>query len=208
MTGDPATTTATRLVLASGSERRRRILESLGVAFRQVVTDVDETPAPGEKPAQCAARLAAAKAEAAAARGPGVYLAADTIVVLDGEIIGKPRDPAHAIEILKRLSGRCHHVVTAVTMLDVPSGRRRDAVEESRVQIKALADDDIRAYVASGEPMDKAGAYAIQERGERFVERVDGSHSNVVGLPIERVLPLLAEFGIAVPRTAKGSERP
>jgi nucleoside triphosphate pyrophosphatase len=202
----PSTSAAPRLVLASGSARRVNLLRSIGVPFRQLVPDVDESPRPGETAERCAARLAAAKAQAAAASGPGVYLAADTLVVLDGETIGKPRDPAHAIEILGRLSGRPHVVVTAVTMLDVPSGRRRDALETSRVWIKSLDPRDVESWVASGEAMDKAGAYAIQTHGDRFVERVEGSFTNVVGLPMERVVPLLVEFGISVPRSSAAEE--
>ena len=183
-------------MLASGSERRVKLLKSLGVSFRQVVPDVDETPKPGESAEACASRLARAKAHAAATAGPGLYLAADTLVCLDGEIVGKPRDLDHAAQILRRLSGRRHRVVTADTLLEKPSGRERETVEVSEVEIRVLSEEQIRAYVATGEAMGKAGAYAIQERGDRFVKRIDGSYTNVVGLPIERVTPMLAEFGV------------
>ncbi len=192
------------LVLASGSPRRRRVLESLGIAFRLVVPEIDETPLAGESPEACCLRLARAKAEAASARGPSpaVYLAADTLVTLEGSIIGKPSDPEDALSILRRLSGVRHRVVSAVSVLEMPSGRERSEVETSEVEMRRLSEAEMREYVASGEPMGRAGAYSVEDGGARFVTRVEGSFSNVVGLPVERVKRLLEEFGVRVSRSA------
>ena len=180
-----------RLLLASASPRRAEILEALGIPFTVAPTDVDETVAPGESGRDAALRLAAEKAAAAAARHPEDWvLAADTLVLLDGAILGKPRDDAEAREMLRRLSGREHRVVTAVRLTKA-AGPELDAVEESRVRIAPLDEDEIRWYVATGEPRDKAGAYAVQGLGARFVESVEGSFSNVMGLPARSVYDLL-----------------
>jgi septum formation protein len=180
-----------RLLLASASPRRAEILEALGIPFTVTPTDVDETVAPGESGREAALRLAAEKAAAAAARHPEDWvLAADTLVLLDGAILGKPRDDAEAREMLRRLSGREHRVVTAVRLTRA-AGPELEAVEESRVRIAPLDEDEIRWYVATGEPRDKAGAYAVQGLGARFVESVEGSFSNVMGLPARSVYDLL-----------------
>jgi septum formation protein len=181
----------TRLILASASPRRAEILEALGIPFTVTPTDVDETVAPGESGREAALRLAGEKAAAAAALHPEDWvLAADTLVLLDGAILGKPRDDAEAREMLRRLSGREHRVVTAVRLTKA-AGPELDAVEESRVRIARLDEDEIRWYVATGEPRDKAGAYAVQGLGARFVESVEGSFSNVMGLPARSVYDLL-----------------
>jgi septum formation protein len=190
-----------RLVLASASPRRRELLASLGLEFEVRPVDLDETPRPGEAPEAYVARLAREKAAAAlqlGGRGPGeLVLAADTVVVLDGELLGKPADPAEARAMLRRLAGREHTVHTGVELAeDTGSGvRRAAAVATSRVRIAALDDPTIAWYVATGEPLDKAGAYAIQDLGALFVEAVDGNYTNVVGLPVPTVWRLFRELG-------------
>jgi septum formation protein len=183
----------TRLVLASSSPRRAEILTALGIPFLVTPADVDETVAPGESGLQAAVRLAREKAAVGAARRPDDWvLAADTLVLLDGSILGKPSDDAEARDMLRMLSGREHRVVTAVRLAR-GSGSGQDAVEESRVRIAALDDEEIRWYVSTGEPRDKAGAYAVQGLGARFIESVEGSFTNVMGLPARTVYRLLRE---------------
>ena len=179
-----------RFVLASASPRRRELLSLAGFAFDVDVADVDERRRENEPPAAYAARVAIAKAEAVAARRPGrVVLAADTIVLVDDLMMGKPTDAEDARRMLTTLSGRSHEVLTAVAM--AADGRIETRVERTTVWFRLLAPDEIDDYVASGEPMDKAGAYAIQGRASRFIPRIDGSYTNVVGLPIEIVDTLL-----------------
>lgn len=191
------------LVLASSSPRRRRLLRELGVAFSVRVPDVDERPRPDERPGPHVRRLAVAKAWAVA-RGLGLgsgarwVLGADTVVAVDGEILGKPRDARHAREMLGRLAGRTHEVLTGLALVPVAGGRPRTAVVRSRVAMKPFDAEAIARYVAGGEPLDKAGAYAVQGRGRRLVTAVSGSLTNVVGLPLERLEGLLRAGGIAV----------
>ena len=178
-----------RLILASGSPRRAELLTAAGIAFIVQAADIDETPRPGEAAPDYALRLAREKA--AGVRGP-LVLAADTIVVLDGEIMGKPVDAADAIRMLQALSGREHDVITAVCL------RRGDLelfhAETTRVRFVRLSQAEVEEYVASGDPMDKAGAYGIQGLASRYVDRIDGSYSNVVGLPMALVYRLLREI--------------
>ena len=178
-----------RLILASGSPRRAELLTAAGIAFIVQAADIDETPRPGEAAPDYALRLAREKA--AGVGGP-LVLAADTIVVLDGEIMGKPVDAADAIRMLQALSGREHDVITAVCL------RRGDLelfhAETTRVRFVPLSQAEVEEYVASGEPMDKAGAYGIQGLASRYVDRIDGSYSNVVGLPMALVYRLLREI--------------
>lgn len=182
-----------RLLLASTSPRRAEILGTLGIPFDLAAADVDETVLPGESGRDAAERLARVKATAAASQNPGAWvLAADTLVLIDGAVLGKPRDDAHAAEMLRRLSGREHVVVTAVSLLR-DAGPPTATVEESRVRIAPLDEEEIRWYVGTGEPRDKAGAYAVQGLGARFVEAVNGSFSNVMGLPARSVYRLLRE---------------
>jgi septum formation protein len=179
------------LVLASASPRRAEILTALGIPFRVVPSEVDETLAPGESGVAAATRLAAEKAAASAAKCPDDWvLAADTLVLLDHAILGKPQDGPEAGEMLRRLSGREHRVVTAVHLTKV-SGPRFATVEESRVRIARLDPEEILWYVSTGDPLDKAGAYAVQGLGARFVESVEGSFTNVMGLPARSVYRLL-----------------
>jgi septum formation protein len=165
----------------------------LGVRFTVRAVDLDETPRPGEDPRAYVLRLAREKAAARAEPGE-LVLAADTTVVLDGEILGKPEDPDDARRMLRSLSGREHQVFTGIALEEPGRGSTSD-VEESRVRIAPLTDEEIAWYVGTGEPMDKAGAYAIQGLGSLFVEAVDGNPSNVVGLPVPAVYRLFARLG-------------
>ena len=196
------------IVLASSSPRRRRLLRELGVAFSVRVPDVDERPLSGERPGPHVRRLALAKARAVA-RGlaPGCaaqwVVGADTVVALGGTILGKPRDAANAARMLSLLSGRTHDVFTGVALVPAVGGRARVAVVRSRVTMKPFDAATIRRYVAGGEPLDKAGAYAVQGRGRQLVASVGGSLTNVIGLPLERLGRLLASCGITT--TPKGA---
>lgn len=183
------------LVLASASPRRLELLSAFNLQLQVDPVDIDERPAPGEQPAAMAQRLAGEKAAAAARRHPGrVVLAADTVVTVDGSILGKPADAAEAAAMLRRLSGREHEVYTAVAAQrdDVAAAR----LSRSEVEFRALGDAEVAAYVASGEPLDKAGAYGIQGRAAVFITRLSGSYSGVVGLPLAETHDLLREFGI------------
>ena len=182
-----------KLVLASTSPRRAEVLTSLGISFVVDPSDVDEGIRPGESGESAASRLAADKAALVASRRPQSWvLAADTLVLLDGAILGKPRDDAEAAEMLGKLAGREHRVVTAVRLRrgDDPG---REIIELSGVRISPLSPEEIRWYVATGEPRDKAGAYAVQGLGARFIEAVHGSYTNVMGLPARAVYLLLRE---------------
>jgi septum formation protein len=182
------------LVLASGSPRRRQLLEMLRIPFRVVAPEVDEHVRPGEPPEQYVRRLARAKAEAVAARAPDdLVLAADTTVVLHGEIFGKPESLADAVAMLSRLQGRTHEVMTAVAVARDDALER--ALDVSRVTFRAADRATLEAYVATGEPLDKAGAYAIQGLGAPLIERVEGDFFGVMGLPLRLALDLLARFG-------------
>jgi len=182
-----------RLVLASASPRRAEILRSLGLPFVVVPTDVPEEPLAGETAATTARRLAAEKASRAAARSPESWvLAADTLVFLDGETLGKPRDDRDAAAMLGRLAGREHGVVTAVHLRrGVEPGR--GIAETSRVRFGPMSAAEILWYVGTGEPRDKAGAYGVQGLGARFIEEVRGSFTNVMGLPARAVYLLLRD---------------
>jgi septum formation protein len=183
------------IVLASASPRRRQLLEMLGIAFRVVAPEVDESRAPAELPEGYVTRLAREKAASVAAREPGaVVLAADTTVVMRGDIFGKPETPVEAAAMLRRLEGRKHQVMTAVAV--ARDGRVEHALDVTDVTFRQLADDQIAAYVATGEPLDKAGAYAIQGRGAALVEGIRGDFFGVMGLPLGLALDLLARFGV------------
>lgn len=182
------------LILASASARRAELLQAAAIPFEVVAANVDETLLGGEAPDAYVGRLAVAKAAAVQARFPDrTILAADTTVVIDGEVLGKPLDAPDATRMLTRLSGMRHTVLTGVAL--VGPGSRQVAVEATEVWFAPLTTAEIAAYVESGEPMDKAGAYGVQGRASRFVERIDGMYSNVVGLPIARVYRMLAAAG-------------
>jgi len=184
------------IVLASGSPRRKQLLEMLRIPFRVIPPEVDEHVLPGEAPDRYVTRLSRAKAEAVIARAPGdVVLAADTTVVLDGTIFEKPVSPAHAVEMLSRLQGRTHEVMTAVAV--ARDGDVAQALDVSRVTFRPAERATLEAYVATGEPLDKAGAYAIQGLGAPLIERVEGDFFGVMGLPLRLALDLLERFGVA-----------
>jgi septum formation protein len=183
-----------RLILASASPRRAELLAAAGFDFDVVPVDVDETPRPDEVPRDYALRVARAKAEAIGDPQAGrVVLAADTIVVAGDRLMGKPRNPQDADSMLRSLSGRVHEVLTAVVIQR--NGDQRTALETTRVHFQALSEAEIDWYVKSGEPNGKAGGYGIQGRAARFIDRIEGSWSNVVGLPISTVYRLLNELG-------------
>jgi septum formation protein len=186
------------VVLASASPRRRELLRSLCPDFIVMPSEIEETLPPGP-PAAAAERLALDKARAVAARvGAGVVLGADTIVVVGGEVLGKPATVEDARRMLKQLRARQHEVITGVAVVEAPSGRSETTAVVSRVRMADYGETDIEAYLASGEPFDKAGAYAIQGRGSALVAGLDGSFTNVVGLPLAETARLLGAFGVAV----------
>lgn len=187
------------LYLASGSPRRRELLTQIGVPFVALSAAIDETPQPGEAPADYVARLALGKARAGFASlpadgRPAVVLGADTAVIIDGRILGKPVDQADALGMLASLSGREHLVLTAVALFD---GTHSEVVNVgTQVGFRVIAASEAQAYWASGEPVDKAGGYAIQGRGAVFVASLQGSYSAVVGLPLCETAALLGRFGV------------
>jgi len=183
------------LYLASQSPRRRQLLEQIGVAFTPIDVDVPEQRAPGEAPLAYVSRVARDKAQAGRAGLPhdALVLSADTEVVLDEEVFGKPADAADATAMLRRLSGRTHETISVVWA--VQGERAESASSISRVRFAALSDADIAAYVASGEPFGRAGAYAIQGLGATLIEHLDGSYTGVMGLPVFETARLLRRFG-------------
>ena len=184
----------TRLVLASASPRRAALLREAGWPFEVAPVDLDETLRPGETAQAYVERLAQAKAAAAASKDPeAVVLGADTTVVVQGQVLGKPVDSADAARMLRLLSGRTHDVLTGICLRK--GLRSLVHVESSRVRIAALSDAEIEWYIGTGEPFDKAGGYAVQGLASRFIEAVDGSYSNVVGLPVASVNSLLKQLG-------------
>lgn len=183
-----------RLILASASPRRAELLEAAGIPFTTIATTVDERFRAGEPPEQAVARLAETKANVvAAAHADAVVLGADTTVVIGGEPLGKPSDPEDAARMMRKISGRDHHVFTGICLSY--QGRRLVHVESTRVRMASLDEAEIAWYVATAEPYDKAGGYAVQGLASRFIAAVDGSYSNVVGLPISCVYQLLKELG-------------
>ncbi len=187
--------TAPRVILASASPRRRELLALIGISHEVMPADVDETQLAEERPAVYAERLARAKAHKLAEAHPdAVVIGADTIVVVDGAVLGKPTDPADAARMLRILSGRSHFVQTAVAVARGP--RMESAVETVGVTFRVLSDHEIRAYVATGEPLDKAGAYGIQGYGATIIERVDGDFFSVMGLGLHRLVVLLSRVGV------------
>jgi septum formation protein len=185
------------LILASSSPRRRELLDQIGVTYRVQPVEVDETPREGESPEAFARRMALEKARAGwKAQGSGLpVLGADTVVTLDGVILGKPADRAEALHMLGRLSGSTHRVLSAVALKH--GGREAVRLSETRVRFRTLAPEEVAAYWDSGEPADKAGAYGVQGLGALFVEHLEGSYTGVVGLPLYETGQLLEAFGIA-----------
>jgi septum formation protein len=189
-----------KLVLASNSPRRRELLTNSGLSFTSDPADVDESVLPGEEPGVYAVRLALAKAVKTSYRHKdGVVLGADTIVVVDGEILGKPASPDDARRMIASIAGREHEVLTGVALVDIAPGRRVTGLESTRVRLRGLSAREMDAYVATGEPLDKAGGYGIQGRAAFFVTGITGCYFNVAGLPLARLAALAVELGRPLP---------
>jgi septum formation protein len=188
-----------KLILASSSPRRAELLRDASIAFEVWTPQVDEARRPGESVEALVARLAEVKARGAAEsvrkKNSAIVIGADTAVELNGELFGKPRDAAHAREILAALSGHTHHVLTGICVLRLPDGVMKSAVETTAVTFVPLDANEIAAYVASGEPFGKAGGYAIQGRAGQYIPRIEGCYFNVVGLPLARLRALLRDLG-------------
>jgi len=183
------------LVLASASPRRQELLRNAGITFEVQPADIPEDPLPGEAAKDCAERLAREKALAVARQRPhDSVLGADTVVVVDGQFLGKPSDAADAARMLRMLSGRDHQVITGVCL--VVSGQPSVASETTLVTVSEITDEDIADYVADGEPTDKAGSYAIQGIASRWITRIEGDYSNVVGLPVALVWRMLRQAAL------------
>ena len=188
-----------KIVLASKSPRRREILETMGVEFETDVADVDESVSDELSPVEAVCEISQRKAKAVSERHADdeIVISADTVVVIDGRIIGKPKDTDDAFNILKSLSGRTHEVYTGFTVCG--KGVSKTDFEVTKVHFKNLCDEDIKRYIETGEPMDKAGAYGIQQKGNLFVEYIHGDYYNVVGFPISKICVTIKElFGINI----------
>lgn len=187
------------LILASSSPRRKELLQTLGLSFSIQSSDVDETTNPGMQPQEIVEELALRKArKIASGLTEGVVLGSDTIVVLDGEILGKPVDDEDAYRMLHALQGCEHTVYSGIALIDAESGQSEVTHSRTQVRIRPLAPDEIRAYIATREPMDKAGSYAIQGIGATLVEGIEGDYFTVVGLPLRLTASMLSRFGIQV----------
>jgi len=190
---------AIKLILASGSPRRAEILTAAKISFEVLAPDVDESRLPGESPSELVERLAREKAHTVAHNtnsfGPRLILGADTVVVCDDEILGKPANAADARRMLQKLSGRDHRVITGFAVVRTVDGAIRGGHESTRVWFSPITESQIDSYVASGEPLDKAGAYAIQGIAGRYIPKVEGCYFNIVGLPLARVWQALTELG-------------
>jgi septum formation protein len=181
-----------KLILASASPRRAEILRTVGWPFERLAVDIDESRHAGEEAVRYVERVARAKAEAAAPRIPGAtVLGADTVVVIENEILGKPLDDEDARRMLRLLRDRWHQVLTGVALVNGETGSSKVAHEVTEVRFAAMSEDEVSWYVATGEPKDKAGAYAIQGQGARFVKEIRGDYSNIVGLPVRLVYELV-----------------
>lgn len=188
------------IILASASPRRSELLRQVGIDFIAMPADVDEAYRGGETPSEHALRLAAEKALSVAGQvDEGIVIGADTVVIIDGRVLGKPVDRENAVAMLRTLAGRRHQVMTGMAVLGRPSGKMLQRLEVTDVWFRELGDDEIKAYVQSGEPMDKAGAYGIQGKGALFVSRIEGCYNNVVGLPLFALGQMLKEMGSMLP---------
>jgi len=191
------------IILASSSPRRRDLLEKLGWDIRIAVPEIDENPLPNESPENLCVRLSAEKAGKIANSPPYngkeniLVIAADTIVVVDGDVLGKPADESESIHMLKRLQGRSHYVLTGVSV--VTKDKTLSNIERTKVNFRPLCDEAVRAYAATGEGSDKAGAYAIQDKGSLLVASIEGDYFNVVGLPLCRLSLMLEQIGVDLP---------
>jgi MAF protein len=189
-----------KLVLASASPRRRQLFSRLKLPFVAMAADVDEEIEEGESPQDMVCRLSLAKAQALALTWPeALIVAADTIVVLDGDVLGKPADEAEAVAMLRRLRGREHTVFSGVTVYSPAAGQTITELAESGVWMRAYTDEEIGRYAASGDPLDKAGAYAIQHQNFSPVERIEGCYASVMGLPLCHLARALTQLGLTLP---------
>ncbi len=187
------------IILASHSPRRKELLHQIGVQFVSDPTDVDERMHPGESPEDYAVRVSQDKAQTAARRTKtGIIIAADTIVVLDDQVLGKPVDARDAERMLGMLSGKVHLVISGLTVMDAVTGKTETRTSVTKVWFRSLSPDEVASYVASREPLDKAGAYGIQGKGALLVERIEGCYFNVVGLPLAMLGEMLLDFGFKV----------
>ncbi len=187
------------IILASASPRRKELLRRIGLEFRVSTAHTDETCGSALSPAACAKAIARHKAQCVAHyHKKDLIIAADTIVVLANKMLGKPADADDAHRMLRRLSGKCHIVITAYTILDAATGKSRTRAVESKVWFRKLSENEIEAYIRTGEPFDKAGAYGIQEFGALLVKKIEGDYFNVMGLPIASLAQTLKEFGVVV----------
>jgi len=192
------------IVLASGSPRRQELLARLGLPFEVCAADVDESPLPGEAAETLARRLSLAKAHAVTPTRPrALIVAADTLVVVDQDVLGKPADEREAYTMLARLRGRAHHVLTGLALVDLARQRESVEVVMTRVTMRDYSDAEIHRYIATGDPMDKAGAYAIQATDLNPVARIEGSYTNVVGLPLCALYRRLQAWGVPMPVDAR-----
>lgn len=188
-----------KLVLASGSPRRRELLSGLGLAFEIIVSEADETVEEKVTPAEMVCKLAYRKASAVSnTLQDGIVVGADTIVVLDGNVLGKPADKQNAVRMLRLLQGRTHIVYSGIAVLDAATGKNIIDYRATQVHMRTLTDAEIEAYVETGEPMDKAGSYAIQGIGSTIVDSIEGDYFTVVGLPMELLASMLTSFDIHV----------
>ncbi len=188
-----------KLILASTSPRRAALLKQIGLNFLIKVSAVDETPLPGLTPPELVGLLAERKATAAARKlHDGIVIGADTVVVWQGQVLGKPKNGDEAFEMLSKLQGSCHEVYTGIALIDVSSGEVLVQHEKTRVCFRSLDEREIRLYVASGEPLDKAGAYGVQGLAAIFITGIEGCYTNVVGLPLARLSLMLKQLGCNV----------
>jgi septum formation protein len=191
------------VVLASSSPRRRELLERAGLKFTVDSSETDERLNGTVDPVEMARSISWMKASSAVSRHPGsIIIAADTFGVLDGSLLGKPGDAAHAREMLALMSGKCHEVITGFTIIDADSGKAVSHVVKTRVHFKRLSEAQIKKYVETGEPLGKAGAYAIQGKGADLVEKIEGDYYNVIGLPVRALAIELKKFGIELPNAS------
>lgn len=187
------------IILASSSPRRAELLKQIGLRFRVFCCDVDETPPPGLNPPQLVELLAERKAAGIAGKlDEGIVLGADTVVVWQGQLLGKPLHEEDAVRMLSKLQGSAHEVYTGVALIEAGSGRSLVDHERTVVYFRSLGENEIRRYAATGEPLDKAGAYAVQGSAAIFIHRLEGCYTNVVGLPLARLAVMLKEFGYEV----------
>lgn len=191
-----------KIILASGSPRRKQILEQVGLNFTVEVSDYEEKSIPGVSPSEFVETLSLEKANVVAKNhNDAIIIGADTIVVLDNQILGKPKTKQDAREMLKKLSGNTHSVFTGFTIIDTVNKRTITNHVETKIRFKNLSEEEIRAYIETGEPMDKAGAYGVQDKGALFVEHIEGDYSSVMGLPIVKIFEILKELGIDILKT-------